>query len=108
MATVSLARTKCSLGFHSASTLTPDAATKLIWRKVRDALERLPDFKPYSPGNAIRLEVSFKHYRPAEVLSYLRSVERIGSRSIRYKAADMVEAADFMVVVLSYEAGLEP
>lgn len=105
---IEAAETKKSLGFHAANTLTPEASYELIGQKVRLALGRLKDFKPYVLKNPITLEVSFKSYRPAEVLSYLRNMERIDSHSIRFQAKDMLEAADFMVFATSYSISLEP
>jgi D-aminopeptidase len=42
------------------------------------------------------------------VLSYLKGVERTASHMIRYRAADMLEAADFMLIVTTYNPNLEP
>lgn len=105
---IEAAETKKSLGFHSASTLTPQASAELIGEKVKAALKRLKDFKPYKIQSPLTLDVSFKNYRPAEVLAYLKGVERPDSHSIRYKADSMLEIADFMLVVTSYNIGLEP
>lgn len=46
--------------------------------------------EPLRLAGDIELEISFKNYRQAEILSYLSSVERIDSHSIRYVAKDMV------------------
>lgn len=105
---IEAAETKKSLGFHSASTLTPQASAELIGEKVKAALKRVKDFKPYKIQSPLTLDVSFKNYRPSEVLAYLKGVERPDSHSIRYKADSMPEIADFMLVVTSYNIGLEP
>jgi D-amino peptidase len=102
------AEVKKSLGFHSASTLTPEASYALIAQKVKAALGRLQDFKPYRVEAPVMLDISFKHYLQAEVLTYLRGVERTGSHSIRYRVKDMLEASDFMAFVTTYSATLEP
>ncbi len=102
------AETKKNLGFHSANTLTPEASRALIGHKVKEALQRLKEFKPYVMKSPATLEVSFKNYLPAEVLSYLRGVDRVDSHTIRYRASDMVEASQFMLVVTTYNAALEP
>ena len=105
---IEAAETKKSLGFHSANTLTPQASAELIGEKVKAALKRVKDFKPYKIQSPFTLDVSFKNYRPSEVLAYLKGVERPDSHSIRYKADSMLEIADFMLVVTSYNIGLEP
>jgi D-amino peptidase len=102
------AEVKKSLGFHSASTLTPQAAQQLIAQKVKTSLGRLREFKPFTVASPVTLDVSFKHYLPSEVLSYLRGVERLDAHSIRYRARDMLEASDFMQVVTRYSPSLEP
>lgn len=102
------AETKKSLGFHSALTLTPPAAAELIGQKVRAALGRRSAFKPYKPAGPVSVEVSFKHYRPVEALSYLPLFERTSSHSIRFRAKDMVEASSIMSFIGEYRADLEP
>lgn len=105
---IEAAETKKSLGFHSANTITPQASADLIAEKVKSALKRVKDFKPYKVQVPLTLDVSFKNYRPAEVLAYLKGVDRPDSHSIRYRANSMPEISDFMLVVTSYTIGLEP
>lgn len=102
------AEVKKSLGFHSASTLTPQAACDLIALKVKAALGRLKDFKPFTVSTPVRVEVSFKNYRAAEALSYMPGVERLDSHSVRFVAKDMLQASDFMVFLTNYNPALEP
>lgn len=99
---------KWNYGFHSARTLMPEAAQELIRQKVKAAIGRIGGFKPYKLTAPIRLDVRFKNYRPAEVLSYLSIVERTDSHSIRYEAKDMVEMSRFITFMMNYEAGLTP
>jgi D-amino peptidase len=103
------AETKKSLSFHSALTITPQASVALIGQRVKAALARRGEFKPYKPAaGPVTVEVSFKHYRPVEVLSYLSMFERTNSHTIRFRAKDMVEASSIMTVIEEYEAGLTP
>ena len=102
------AEIKKSLGFHSASTLTPQASCDLIAQRVKTALGRLKDFKPYTVSTPVRVDLSFKNYRAAEALSYMPGVERVDARSVRYVAPDMLRASDFMVFVTNYNSSLEP
>jgi D-amino peptidase len=101
---------KEALGFHSARTLTPAAAQARIREGARRAVERLAqgDFQPLEPSRDPVLELTFQAYRPAEVLAYLPVVERAGARTIRYRAADMVEMAHFLQFVGNYQSGLTP
>ena len=102
------ATVKWALGFHSARTLMPDIAYRLIRDKVTTAIGRIKEFKPYKLKTPVQLEVQFKNYRPSEVLSYLSIVERIDSHSIRFTGKDIVEVSKFMQFVTTYEPSLEP
>jgi D-amino peptidase len=99
---------KQALGFHSARTLTPAAAQARIREGAQRAVERLVDFRPHLLDGPPVLELTFKNYRPAEVLAYLPVVERAGARTIRYRAEDMVEMSMFLQVVGNYQSGLTP
>src|SRR5207245_5317339 len=105
---IEAAETKKSLGFHSALSLTPEASCLLIAEKVRAALARLHDFKPYVIAQPVALDISFKSYLPSEVLAYLRVIERTDSHSIRFRAKDMLEASDFIAFISNYSMALEP
>jgi D-amino peptidase len=105
---VEAAETKQSLGFHSAITLTPQASYDLIGRRVRAALGRLQDFKPYKVQGPVTVDVSFKNYLPAEVLAFLPFFERTDSHSIRFRAKDMVEASAVMRFIGDYRPDLTP
>jgi len=100
--------TKKSLGFHSAETLTPEVSCEKIFIGVKSALSRLHDFKPYVIKTPVTLEITFKNYTPAELLSYLRSVQRIDSHTIRFVGKDMDEVDDFEEFVGNYNADLAP
>ncbi len=100
--------TKHTLGFHSARTLMPEASYALIHDKVRAALGRLGDFRPFRLEGPISLDISFKNYMPAEVAAYLPEVERVDSHTIRYVGADMVAVSKFIEFVTTYSVDLTP
>ncbi len=99
---------KWAYGFHSARTMMPEASYRLIREKVREAIRRLDEFKPYRLATPVTLDVRFKNYRPSEVLAYLPIVERTDSHSIRFVGKDMVEVSKFLEFILTYSASLEP
>ncbi len=99
---------KWNYGFHSAMTMMPEAAYALIREKVKKAIGRIKEFKPYKLKTPVQLDVRFKNYRPSEVLSYLSIVERTDAHSIRFMGKDMIETSKFMEFILTYEPGLEP
>lgn len=102
------AETKRSLGFHSALTLTPQASYQLIAQRVKAALTRRADFKPYKVQTPVTVDVSFKNYMPPEVLAYLPMFERTDSHSIRFRAKDMVEASAIMNFIGEYRPDITP
>lgn len=102
------AAVKEAISFHSATTLMPEAALRLIGEKVAAAMERIDEFEPYELAGPIELEVSFKNYRPPQLLSYLPIVEQVDSHTIRYVADDMVAISKFLEVITSYQVSLTP
>ncbi len=99
---------KWAVSFHSAKTLTPQAAQKRIAEKVKAAIGRLKEFKPFKLKTPVSLEVTFKNYRPSQILAYLPIVDRIDAHSIRFVGKDMIEVSKFLEFMLSYHAGLTP
>jgi D-amino peptidase len=105
---IETAETKKNLSFHSAETLTPEASCEKIGASVKAALARLHDFNLYVTKTPVTLEISFKNYMPAQMLSYLRIVQRVDSHTIRFVGKDMAEVSDFVDVVDGYSPDLEP
>ena len=99
---------KTAYGFHSAKTLTPEAACDVIRDKARRGVERARQLKPWKVAEPVTLDLRFKNYRPAEVLSYLPILERTDAHSIRFKAKDILEIMRFLEFVTNYEPGLAP
>jgi D-amino peptidase len=100
--------TKKSLGFHSAETLTPAASCDLIYQGALAAVSHRDQRKPYVLSAPLTLDISFKSYTTAEIVSYLRSVERTDSHSIRFVGHDMAEVMDFIVFLDYYDPEMKP
>lgn len=99
---------KQAISFHSAASMTPNAAQLLIRERVKVGVQRRAELKPFVLTRPIRLDVSFKHYRPGEILSYLSIVERTGSHSIRFTGKDIVEVSKFLEFLGDYSPDLTP
>jgi D-amino peptidase len=99
---------KWASGFHSAKTMMPEKSQQLIREKVKTAIGRIKDFKPYKLAPPIQLDVRFKNYRPSEMLSYLSIVERTDAHSIRFTGKDMLEVSKFLEFIVTYDPNLEP
>ncbi len=103
-----IAVVKEAYGFHSAKSMTPAASCKLIKEASAKAVGRIKDFKSYKVSTPVTLDVSFKNYRPVEVLSYLYIVKRIDSHTIRFIGDDMIKVSDFFIFLEEYSSELEP
>jgi D-amino peptidase len=99
---------KWNYGFHSARTIMPEASYELIGGRVRAALGRLDDFRPYRLEGPLELEISFKNYMPAELMAYLPNVERVDAHTIRFVGRDMTEISRFIEFTTSYSVGVTP
>jgi D-aminopeptidase len=64
--------------------------------------------KPYVLSTPVNLDISFKNYTVAEIVSYLHNVERTDSHSIRFVAKDMAEATDFIEFLDHYNPDMTP
>lgn len=99
---------KWDIGFHSARTLTPEAAYERIAAAVTRGLARRAELKPFRVPGPVTFELRFKNYRPAEVLALLPVVERTGSHTVRFVAKDILEVTRFLQFITHYEPGLAP
>jgi D-amino peptidase len=99
---------KRAIGFHSTATMTPEAARGLIRTHAAAAVKRRGEMKPYAMTRPITLEVSFKNYRPVELLGYLSNVQRIDSHTVRFVGRDMLDVSKFLEFATSYEPTLSP
>ena len=99
---------KWAYGFHSARTLTPEAACDRIRDAARRAVGKIASLKPYRLAEPVELELRFKNYRPAELLAYLPGIERIDAHAIRFRGRDILEISRFLEFTTNYEPGLTP
>jgi D-amino peptidase len=99
---------KWAVSFHSARTMTPEAAYSLVREKTRKAIARIKEFRPYKVTQPVQLDVRFKAYRPSEMLSYLSIVRRTDSHSILFVGKDIIEVSKFLEFITNYEPSLEP
>ena len=105
---IEAAETKRTLGFHSAMSLTPQASYELIAARVKAAMARRSEFKPYKVTTPVTVDVSFKNYTPAETLAYLPVFERTDAHSVRFRARDMVEAEAIRTFITTYRPDMTP
>jgi D-amino peptidase len=99
---------KRAIGFHGAATLTPEVAQASIRQHAKAALGRRAEMKPYQIGKPITVDVSFKNYRPVELLAYLPGIQRVDAHTVRFIAKDMTEVSKFLEFVTNYDPSLTP
>jgi D-amino peptidase len=99
---------KRAIGFHGAATMLPAAAQALILQKAKIAVGRRAEMKAYPMTKPLTLDVSFKNYRPVELLGYLSNVQRLDSHTIRYVARDIVDLSKFLEFVTGYDPNTPP
>jgi len=99
---------KWAKGFHSAETLTPEAAYEVIRTRTKSAIDRIGQFQPYVLETPIELELTLKNYTPIELLGYLPNVERVNSHTIRFVGKDIIEVSNFLTFVTSFRVDLQP
>lgn len=105
---VEAAVVKWPISFHSARTLTPQAAARLIEARTTASLARLGAARPFVLAGPVTLEVRFKHYQPSQVLALLPGVERPDAHAIRYVGADILVISRFLQFINTYDQNLEP
>ena len=99
---------KWAKGFHSAETLTPEAAYEVIRTRTASAISRIDSFSPYVLETPIELELTLKNYTPVELLGYLPNVERVNSHTIRFVGKDIIEVSNFLTFVTSFRVDMQP
>jgi D-amino peptidase len=102
------AEVKRAISFHAAATLTPAAAQLLIRQRVRDGIAKRTSIRPMRMSGPVRLDVTFKNYRPAEMLAYLPIVERVDAHTIRYTAQSILDISKFLEFIVTYCPDLDP
>lgn len=99
---------KRAISFHSAATLMPKAAQERIRATVRAGVERRASVRPFVVPGPVSLDLSFKHYRAAELLAYLPIVQRVASHTARFTGRDILEVSRFIEFALSYQPDITP
>ncbi len=99
---------KRSISFHAAAVMTPDASQALIRAKAKSAMARLNDFKPMPARGPFQLELTYKSYTAAEMMSYLPGIERVDSHTVRFRAASIIDISRFLEFATSYRTDLTP
>ena len=102
------AEVKRAISFHSAATMTPEAAQSLIRQRVREGIDRRASIRPYVMSGPVNLDIGFKNYRAAEMLAWLPIVERRDAHTVRYVGPDMIAISKFIEFVTTYCIEIEP
>ncbi|MFL5616461.1 MAG: M55 family metallopeptidase [Gemmatimonadaceae bacterium] len=99
---------KQAISFHAAATMTPEAAQLLVRQKVKAGVQRRASLRPYVVRSPVRLDVTFKNYTPAEMLTFLPIVQRTSSHGIRFEGRDILQVSRFLEFINTYNADMTP
>ncbi len=99
---------KRAISFHAAAVIPPEASQALIRKGARAAIERLAQMKPYMVRGPVQLDLTYKNYTPAEMMSYLPGIERLDAHTIRFTGKNILEVSRFMGVATGYRSDLTP
>ena len=99
---------KRAISFHSANTMTPKAAQAAIRAGVKAAVEKRASRRAFTLAAPYALELTFKNYRPAEMLAYLPGSRRVSSHTVRLEARNVPELSRLIEFVMTYQPDLTP
>ncbi len=85
----------------SGRTLMPEAAQALIRDKVRAGLKRRHELQPFRIEGPLKLDLSYKNDKAAELIAYLPNVERIDNHTVRI-VGSIIELNMFIEMALGY------
>jgi D-amino peptidase len=99
---------KRAISFHAAETMTPQMSQQTIQAAAKRAFERRASFKPYTVKTPVELDLTFKNYRAAEMLTFLPYVTRVNAHTVHFTGKDILEVSRFLEFVNTYETDLSP
>lgn len=105
---IEAAEVKRAISFHAAETMTPSRGQALIRQRVESGIRRRGEFRPWRPSSPVTVDISFKHYRQAEMLSWLPLTHRVDAHTVRYQAGAMPAISQFLQFAMHYGPDLEP
>jgi D-amino peptidase len=98
------ATVKRGIGYHSADSLSPEAARDLIRNGVRRGVEQRARVKPFTLSRPVRLELTFKNMINAELLALLPIVERLDGATVAFTGKDVIEVVRFLSFATQYDS----
>jgi D-amino peptidase len=99
---------KWPYAFHSARVLSPEASRAAIKDAVKRGVARWTQIAPVRAKTPLEVEIRFKAYRPAEMVTWLPLFQRVDAHAIRFTARDMLEAQRIVSFLSNYQADLQP
>ncbi len=99
--------TKFAAGYLSAQNILPRQVCQLMKENAGKALSETGSYQLYSIEGPLMLEIVLKSSFVAEVLNYLKEVERVDAYTIQFNAEDMVEVCEFITFLLHTVSGIK-
>jgi D-amino peptidase len=94
---------KDSIGYYAANSLTPVAACAAIRDGAREAMKSLGNAKPFRFEPPIDLSIEAAKVENADFMELLPGFERIGGRTVRFRAPDYPTA--FRAFIAAFRIG---
>lgn len=92
-------QTKIGWGYNAAQSRPLPAIRGEIEESARKAVEKCKTVKPFKPKLPLQVTLRFRHWEGLHFCAAVPNVERIGADTIRFTAADAIEAQKYFVVL---------
>ncbi len=96
---VETAVVKRALDYYAAECYPADLAHRRIREAARRAVQRLPDFKPYTFAKPTVLEVECVRHSHATLLARVPGVELVEPRTLRFISSDFRQVFDMIILL---------
>jgi len=100
--------TKKAISYHAAQLKSRAAVLDLTREAASRAVTRIREFRSFKPEVPVTMDVSFKNYRPVQLLGFLPVFKLKDSHTVSYTAVDMTEASSVLEFILNYQVGITP
>jgi D-amino peptidase len=98
---VETATVKWACSTTSTRTLLPQSACELIRQSVKQALDRLDDFKPYAIETPVVVDIDCVRRKASELLAYLPMFKRTSATAIQFEGKDMIEVSQVLMFLIA-------
>jgi len=103
---VATVTTKWTTGYSSTQTLLPSQSCQLIYEQTKNALSNMNKCRPLHIKCPIDMKITLKNRAAAEILAYLKMIDRVDATTIQYIGEDMTDISMFLAFVSHTTRGM--